>query len=122
MFTAEIARFLCRFLRSVAKRERARVLQVGLVQTHVHLLLTADPQTDWPLLIQRLKGGSSCEARKAGYSSAEGGLWDSGYNLETVGPRQVEVVRRYLRMQPERHSDEAIPDWTGDTATYEQLR
>src|SRR3954462_863360 len=34
-----LARFLCRFLRAMARKQRAYGLEIGMVQTHVHLLV-----------------------------------------------------------------------------------
>src|SRR6267143_3426551 len=51
---------------------------------------------------------------------ADGLRWAKGYTLETVSPRTLEAVRQYLRTQPERHPEEAIPGWAGDTPEYER--
>ena len=59
MLDAPSARFLDRYLRAVARQERVRVLAVGAVTTHVHVLFEAHPTTSLPRLIQRFKGGSS---------------------------------------------------------------
>jgi REP element-mobilizing transposase RayT len=48
LLDARMARFLWRFLRDVARQERAVVLGLGLVRTHVHLLLRLHPTTRCP--------------------------------------------------------------------------
>ena len=53
---AGLARFLCGFLRAVARQERARVLEIGMVATHVHLLIRIHPATELSRLLQRLAG------------------------------------------------------------------
>jgi REP element-mobilizing transposase RayT len=62
LIDAGLANFLCRYLRAVARQERAHVLEVGMVATHVHVLLRAHPTTDLTRLVQRAKGGSSALA------------------------------------------------------------
>ncbi len=121
LLNAALASFLCHYLRSIARQERAHVLEVGIVTTHLHVLARADPQTTLSRLVQRFKGGSAHQANveRLGHE-ADGLRWAKGYTLETVSPRALEAVRQYLRTQPERHPEEAIPGWAGDTPEYEQ--
>lgn len=58
----DLARFLCRFLRAMARKERAHVLEIGMVQTHVHLLARLHPTVPVSTLVKRLKGASSAVA------------------------------------------------------------
>jgi REP-associated tyrosine transposase len=58
----DLARFLCRFLRAIARKERAYVLEIGMVQTHVHLLARIQPTVTVSQLVKRLKGASSAVA------------------------------------------------------------
>jgi putative transposase len=121
LLNAEIAAYLCHYLRSIARQERAHVLEMGMVTTHLHLLVRADPQTNLSRLVQRFKGGSAHQANVERLGQgAEGLRWAKGYTLETVSPRVLEAVRQYLRTQPERHPQDAIPRWAGDTPEYEQ--
>ena len=117
---AGLARFLCRFLRDVAHQERARVLEIGMVTTHVHLLLRIHPTTELSRLLQRLKGGSSAIAGKERHSTRGQRLrWAKGYSIHSVSSRIVGTVRAYLRTQPTRHPNERIPDWSGDSPEYD---
>ncbi len=121
LLNADLATFLGRYLRNIARQERAHVLEMGMVATHLHVLVRADPQTHLSRLVQRLKGGSAHQANVERLGKGADGLrWAKGYTLETVSPRALEAVRQYLRTQPERHPDEVIPDWAGDTPEYEQ--
>ncbi|HXE56972.1 MAG TPA: transposase [Gemmatimonadales bacterium] len=98
---ARLARFLCGFPRAVAMDERARVLQVGMVSTHLHLLIAGHPATQWPRLVQLLKGGSAAFANRTPELQRAPPLrWQPGYTLETVSPSLVERTRHYLRTRP----------------------
>ena len=120
LIDAGLAQFLCRFLRSVARQERAHILEIGMVDTHVHLLVRTHPTTDISRLLQRMKGGSSAMAEKERHSTTNRVLkWSKGYAIRTVGPRSLEVVRQYLRSQAARHPNEVIKDWAGDQPEYE---
>ena len=120
LIDAGLARFLCRYFRVVARQERGRVLEIGIVATHVHVLIRAHPKTDLTRLVQRAKGGSSAIAGKERHSTTGARLkWSKGYSIVTLGPRSLEQTRNYLRSQPVRHAGDAIADWGGDAPQYE---
>jgi putative transposase len=98
-----------RLLPSIARQERAVVLELGVVRTHVHLLLRLDPTTCIPRLLQRLKGGSSVIVNRERGSTARCALrWAKGYNIDSISPRAVPAVRAYVRDQAIRHPEQAI--------------
>jgi putative transposase len=120
LIDAGLARFLCRFLRGVARQERAHILEIGMVATHIHLLVRMHPTCAISRLMQRMKGGSSAVAGKERHSTMGRVLkWGKGYSIRTVAPRSLEAVRAYLRLQPTKHPSEAINDWAGDQPEYE---
>ena len=108
----EGARFLCRVLRSMAQENRAELLEIGMVSTHVHLLVRAQPLTDMPRMIGRMKGATSRIAKRDLIAPLS---WADGYDLESVSPGDEMKLRHYLRAQPFRHPTEAIDGWEGDT-------
>ena len=121
--TKEVAEFLCRFLRSVAIQERSRILEVGIVSDHVHILMTLHPMTNWSRLIQRLKGASSMTANREGLVSSEKPLkWAKGYSIQTVSPCNIKILRSYLKRQPEHHPERVVLGWTGDHSHHELIR
>jgi len=120
LIDAGLARFLCRFLRGVARQERAHILEIGMVATHVHLLVRMHPICSVSRLLQRMKGGSSAVAGKERHSTTGRVLkWSKGYSIRTVGPLSLEAVCAYLRLQSTKHPTEAIEDWAGDQPEYE---
>ena len=109
-----VARFLARFLPAVARQERAGVHALGVVSTHVHLLLQLHPTTSIPRLLQRLKGGSSVLANREGHAGTRPLRWARGYGIVSVSPRALEAVRRYVLGQAVHHPREAIPGWENE--------
>ena len=107
----EGARFLCRCLRPIAQEHRAEILEIGMVATHIHLLLRAMPLSVLPKMIQRMKGVTSFTAKRDAICPLS---WADGYDLETVSPGDEMKIRHYLRAQPFRHPTEAIEGWEGD--------
>jgi REP element-mobilizing transposase RayT len=115
-----LARFLCGFLRGVAAQEDARILEIGMVRTHVHLLVRVRPTTDVSRLLQRMKGGSAAIAGKERHSTEGTRLrWAKGYSIHSVSWRHLAAVREYLRAQPQRHPEAVIAGWSGDGPEYE---
>ena len=51
--------FLSDFLRRTAIRERAEIVAIAILQTHVHVLVRSGPKIDLSRLVQLMKGGSS---------------------------------------------------------------
>ena len=113
---APAAAFLARYLRAVARQERAGFHALGIVRTHVHVLLQLHPTTNISRLMQRLKGGSSVLANREGHVGARPLRWAKGYDIESVSPRAHAAVRSYVLDQARRHPDEAIPGWDGEMA------
>ena len=106
---ADSASLLHRLLPSIARQERANVLELGIVRTHIHVLLRVWPTTPIPRLVQRLKGGSSVIVNRERGSTVRKPLrWAKGYNIDSVSRQAVEKVRAYVRNQPAHHPGEAI--------------
>jgi len=96
----------------VARQERALILEIGLVQTHVHLLIRVQPGVQLPRLLQRLKGGSANVATREGHTPTDRALrWAKGYAIVSVGPAALRVAREYVRGQATRHPTLVIPEW-----------
>jgi putative transposase len=111
LIDAALARFLCRFLRAMARKERAYILEIGMVQTHVHLLARVHPTKPVSSLVERLKGASSAVAAQEGLGGLGRLYWAKGYSVHSVSERSVDVVRAYLRRQLIHHPEEAIVGW-----------
>jgi putative transposase len=112
LITRDAAVFLSRVLRVIASQERTHVLALGIVTTHIHLLVRAHPMTPVPRLLQRLKGVTSALAtRELGLPPGRQLRWAPGYTIHTVSPSAVSVVRAYVEEQADRHPGEAIAGW-----------
>ena len=98
-----MAGFLLRFLLAEAKRHGARVIEIGVVPNHVHLLLQLPPAYDVPRLVQGLKGASARLANRDGFSQNKSLRWETGYDLQSVGIKQLPQVANYVRLQELKH-------------------
>ncbi len=98
-----VAGFLLRFLLAEAKRHGTRVIEIGVVPNHVHLLLQLPPAYDVPRLVQGLKGASARLANRDGFSRNKSLRWETGYDLRSVGLKQLPQVANYVRLQELKH-------------------
>lgn len=105
----------------MARKERAYILEIGMVQTHVHLLARVHPTISVSSLVKRLKGASSAVAAQEGVGKPGRLYWAKGYSVQSVSVRAVDVVRAYLRRQPLHHPEEAIVGWDGDVPEYDSI-
>ncbi|PYP28383.1 MAG: IS200/IS605 family transposase [Gemmatimonadetes bacterium] len=103
-----VAGFLRRFLPKEAQRHGARVLEAGIVADHVHLVLQLLPVINIPRLVQGLKGASARLVNRDGLTPRAPLRWAEGYDLRSVGVRQLRTVIEYVGRQPQRHPEFAI--------------
>jgi REP element-mobilizing transposase RayT len=106
------AAYLWERLPIIARQERARVLEIGLVATHLRLLVRLHPTTQLPRLLQRMKGGTA-HGMNGGIAFGLRPLrWAKGYSITSVSPRAVPSVAAYVRHQPDHHPQDSIPGWS----------
>jgi|SRR6266550_2935775 len=102
---ARVAEFLCRILPKIADRHACRVVEIGIVSNHVHLLIELSPRPDVPRLVQGLKGASARIANRDGYMPRARLQWASGYDFRSIGVRDLPRVIEYVRNQATRHPE-----------------
>ena len=102
------AEFLRRILPKIAHRYATRILGIGIVRNHVHLVLELPPQVDIPRLVQGLKGASARIANRDGVMPRAKLRWATGYDLRSLGIRDLGRAITYVRSQDQRHPDMAL--------------
>jgi REP element-mobilizing transposase RayT len=107
MIDAATQRFLEAFFRKTAASHEVQIVELAILRTHVHMLVRTPARIDLPRLVQFFKGGSSFRASRQP-DNIVGLRWAPEYSATSVGPRQLETVRQYLRTQPEHHPGEAV--------------
>jgi REP element-mobilizing transposase RayT len=116
LIDADAARYLVKNLSIIARQERARVLEIGIVATHLHLVLKLHPSTCIPRLMQRMKGGTAFGVNRRDPKDSVL-RWAKGYNIASISERALDRVAAYVRDQHLRHPNEAIPGWPVAEAT-----
>src|SRR4029077_285999 len=108
LINESIRRFLDGFLRQQAMRKHTKVLAIGMVNDHVHMIVEAQPVFDLPALMQGLKGASARVANRDGHAATRPLQWRAGYDARTVGVSQLRAAIRYVETQASHHPDRAI--------------
>lgn len=102
------AQFLRRILPVIASRHGARIVEIGIVKNHVHVIVELSPRPDVPRLVQGLKGASARIANRDGYMPRARLQWAPGYDLRSLGVRDLQRAITYVREQSRRHPELAI--------------
>jgi len=106
----KVAEFLRRVLPEIARRHDARIVEIGIVRNHVHLIVELSPRPDLPRLVQGLKGASARIANRDGYMPRARLQWAAGYDFRSLGVRDLQRAITYVRDQDRRHPDLALDD------------
>jgi len=109
MIGSSEARFLERFLPAESQRHGVATLALGMVRDHIHMVLRLPSRFDLPRLVQGFKGASARLINKEQRLSTTGVRWATGYSAYSVSPRNLKAAIEYVRNQPLRHPDRAIP-------------
>jgi REP element-mobilizing transposase RayT len=116
LIDASSAAYLAEHLPIIARQERSRVIELGIVTTHLHLVVRLHPTTSIPRLLQRMKGGTAFGVN--GRTPVGGSLrWAKGYSIASVSEQALDRVRGYVRDQDRRHPGESISGWHAAGAT-----
>ncbi len=113
MPTIDFERAAClrRILPTAARENGGQLLGIGIVQTHLHVLVRATPRFDCARFVGRAKSVSSLLSRREGLGDPDRPLrWATGYSVTSVGPNEVGRIRQYVLGQARRHPEEAIPE------------
>jgi len=110
---AGAAAFLRRVLPEIARRHGTRVVDLGIVRNHVHLVLELPPHVDIPRLVQGLKGASARIANRDGVMPRTRLRWANGYDLRSLGVRDLRRAIEYVRAQSTRHPGLGVDEAPG---------
>jgi putative transposase len=108
LINPDVAAFLRRFLPHEAQRHGARALATGIVADHVHLVLQLPPTFNVPRLVQGLKGAGARLANRECLLPRAPLRWAEGYELRSVGVRQLPTVIKYVTNQAARDPELAV--------------
>jgi len=87
------------YISATAKKDGVRMISVGGIANHAHVLFALPPTLTLATVMRNLKSNSSRWMREKGCKFA----WQTGYGAFSIGYSQLDAVVNYIRRQPEHH-------------------
>lgn len=97
-----VEEFLYPVMRQIAKKNQSRIVQIGGVEDHVHLLFAMPPTLCIATFVACVKSNSSA-AVKRGLPYMKHFQWQEEYSCFTVGAGDYERIYDYVRNQKIHH-------------------
>jgi REP element-mobilizing transposase RayT len=116
LIDADVAAELKRLLPVLASKSGASLVELAIVETHVHTVLSLGRAFDIAVLAQSLKG-ASCRLINQAVPRRRPLRWASGYDLHSVSRRSMPAVRRYFDQQGVHHHETLFVRWTAAAGT-----
>ena len=102
--TKELQIRLFPYLGGIAKEHKLKMLAVGGMPDHVHLLLSLPKTIAISKALQLIKGGSSKWIHDT-FSEHETFAWQKGYGAFSIGVNDIERTTAYIENQTEHHKE-----------------
>jgi putative transposase len=93
------------YITGILKNHDSPLLEVNSVRDHIHILFGLSKNHAPAKIVEQIKTSSSVWIKTLDPWYADF-AWQSGYGAFSVSPIHVEVVRDYVRDQPEHHRRE----------------
>ena len=102
LITPELQEKLFPYLGGIARKNKMKMLAVGGMADHVHLLLSLPATLPISKAIQLIKGGSSKWIHDT-FSEHRLFSWQKGYGAFSIGVGDIERTKNYIENQVEHH-------------------
>ena len=93
---------LYKYISGIITNNGHKLLQIGGMPDHVHILLGMRPIQSLSDLMQDIKGNSSQWINKKQFVRGKF-LWQEGYGAFSYGKSQIDNVAKYIQQQEEHH-------------------
>jgi len=108
LITARVEPSLYRALRAKTESVNGRLVGIGGIADHVHLVVALPPTLSVAQFTRAAKSGSCYRVRQE--IGQDTFRWQSGYGAFTVSPRHMDPLLDYVARQKERHATNRL--WT----------
>ena len=109
LITADLEPRLYEYLGGIVRDHGARLLEIGGMPDHLHLILRESKSVTDIQFVKELKGGSSRWVNETADPSGKF-AWQAGYGWFSVAVRGLEQARAYVRGQKAHHARESFQD------------
>ena len=90
------------YIYGIASKNNFKILDIGGVSDHIHILLSLNPEISVSKAVQLIKGNSSKWLHE-NFTNLNIFSWQSGYGAFTVSKSQIGIVQKYIANQEEHH-------------------
>lgn len=94
-------------IKSVVTKEGGRVLAIGGMPDHIHLLLLVKPAHSIPRILRYAKGVSS-RLMSESHIDLQPFSWQKGYGAFAASYSHIEMLTRYIKNQAIHHKDRSF--------------
>ncbi|MEM7587790.1 MAG: IS200/IS605 family transposase [Acidobacteriota bacterium] len=108
LITGDIQEDLYRYIGGILRNQGGKLLEIGGMPDHVHLLVRLPARESLSNLLRAIKSDSSGWINREWRDQRF--AWQSGYGAFTVSQSQVDRVRHYIRTQEEHHRGRSFED------------
>ena len=91
-------------LRSKAKELGIFIHESGMVEDHIHMVVSIPPTLSIADVVSQLKGSSSHAVNHLSNRAGARFQWQGGYAVLSIGERSLPTVLAYVRSQKEHHA------------------
>jgi REP element-mobilizing transposase RayT len=98
------------YILGIARNINVKILAIGGISDHLHLLIGLPPTLNLAKVICDFKANSSKWLNETGTRFA----WQEGYGSFSVSPSRIANVKRYIRNQAEHHKRRNFDEEFGD--------
>ena len=116
LVTEDIEREIYRYIQQVCADDNCRVLAIGGMPDHVHLLLALGSTVSIAELMQHVKGGSSRLVSQT-LRPGEWFQWQGSYGAFAVCARDAPKIITYINHQKTHHKDHTL--WPNAERTHD---
>jgi putative transposase len=98
---------IARCVASIANEQKLKLHAVGIVEDHMHVVISIPPRLAVASVVQQFKGSSSNQLGKANRSETDGWPgWQSEYGVLTFGEASFDRIVSYVANQKEHHRNQ----------------
>ena len=109
LLTKDIRPEVFNHIRQNAKSKNIFIDHIGGYTNHVHCLVVLNCDQSMAGIVQHLKGESSHWINQLGLTSGKF-RWQKEYYVVSVGLRQLNIVRKYIRNQESHHQKRKLEE------------
>jgi REP element-mobilizing transposase RayT len=91
------------YMGGIARQNKMKLISIGGIADHIHLLLSLSKTMDIAHAMQLIKGGSSKWIHDE-FADQRSFQWQEGYGAFSIGVSDVERTVRYIESQAEHHN------------------